>query len=476
MSVPELFRLWREESTAADYLVSNYRDKIRYNVDKKAWYGYKDYWQEMKLGQIYLYVKDVVDRLRECTPDVDGMDEAEIRSETGRWLKYVNDLGNDRKINSICRIAATRCGIGILHSKFDTQPNLVNLANGTYDLLSDTLLPHTPSHLQTKILPYRYDASAQCPFWLSFLDTVFDHDQDLIKFIQILLGVCLSGYNIQKLMFCYGTGENGKSIFWSIIRMVLSAYYAQMSPETLLKSSFDTQGGATPDLAGLAGSRFAVSPDIPAGRLDEGRVKVLTGGDVVTARFLYGQPFTYKPTHKIWIAANNKPQIQGRDRGIWRRILTIPFMVIIPPEIRRPEEELLETARGELSGIFNWCLQGWRNYVAADRKLVIPKACADANTEYHEEMDTLGQFLSDMCQNLPNAAIRSSVLYEAYESWSRRNGLKPLSHKNFSLDMKSTGWHTRRITAGIVWEGLTFKTATPLGADMPIFETGGTNG
>ena len=174
---------------------------------------------------------------------------------------------------------------------------------------------------------------------------------------------------------------------------MLGDYYQGIQVETFLSKTF--QSSSEPyELARVKGARMVVSDEVPEGRkLNESLVKNLTGGDQIHARNPYEKPFSFDPTHTLWMFGNHKPVITGTDHGIWRRIKLVPFDVTISEKQKRPQKEMMEEFRGEISGILNWALEGWSDY--RQNGLQVPAAVKNATSEYKSESDTLTAFISE---------------------------------------------------------------------------------
>ena len=220
-------------------------------------------------------------------------------------------------------------GVAVSVGMFDRDPMLLNCSNGTLDLRNGEIRAHDPADLITKMVPVAYDPQATCPVWEAFVDRIMEGDRSKIEFLQRAVGYSLTGITSEQCLFVlHGPGANGKSTFMETIRELLADYAMHTTTSSLLQSK---SSPIRNDLARLNGARCVSAVEIGMGkRLDEALVKQLTGGDQVTARFLYNEYFEYKPTFKLFIAANHKPDIQGVDHGIWRRIHLIPFNVTIP--------------------------------------------------------------------------------------------------------------------------------------------------
>ena len=256
----------------------------------------------------------------------------------------------------------------------------------------------------TKLVPGEYDPKAACPVWKNFLDTVFAGDADLIRYVQKAVGYSLTGDTSEQcVFFLYGTGSNGKSTFLSTIRQVFGDYAANVQPETLMVKP-SSSGGANSDIARLKSARFVTSTEPNEGmRLNEGLIKQLSGEDSVTARKLYSDEFEFLPEFKLWMGANHKPIIRGTDTGIWRRVHMIPFEVSISDE--KKDKHLPGKLRGEIAGILNWAVEGYRLY--ASEGLKMPGAVAKAVAEYRHEMDSISQFLEECTE--PGGEVPANV-------------------------------------------------------------------
>ncbi len=219
--------------------------------------------------------------------------------------------------------------IAVAPTMLDADPWALTVENGTLDLRSGQLRSHRPEDLITKLAPVVYDPEAEAPAWQAFIKHIMNGDGDMCAYLQRLSGYSMTGETSEQTMFVpFGAGANGKSTKLNTIRGVLGDYAKDTPPETLLAKRIP---GASNDLARLQGARFVTAMETEAGnQLAEARVKQLTGGDPITARFLYGEYFEYVPQFKLFMATNHRPRIQGTDNGIWRRIHLIPSMCPSP--------------------------------------------------------------------------------------------------------------------------------------------------
>jgi putative DNA primase/helicase len=284
--------------------------------------------------------------------------------------------------------------------------------------------------------------------WLEFLDTIFDHDKALINYIQRAVGYSLSGSTEEQLMFIlYGNGRNGKSVFLDIITEIFGNYSTNIQPQTIMVKQ--QTGGANSDIARLNGARFVTTTEPNEGvRLDEGLVKQLTGGDKVTARFLYGDEFDFNPEFKLWMATNHKPIIRGTDDGIWRRMAIIPFTVQIP--LDKVDKRLTQKLKREMKAILNWMSEGyllWR-----ESGLQEPDCIKQQRTEYRTEMDSIETFIEECCTLNPASKMKSKTIYQAYREWAKDNGQYNMSSTKFGREMSNK--FTKLRSNGIYYAGL----------------------
>lgn len=183
-------------------------------------------------------------------------------------------------------------------------------------------------------------------------------------------------------------------------------------------------------------------------------VKQLTGGDAITARFLFGEYFDFKPTFKIWLAANHKLNIKGTDFAIWRRIRLIPFNVTIPEEKRIQQSKLLSDFKNELPGILAWAVQGCLEWQKAG--LQTPEDVKSATNSYREEMDSIGAFISECCILTSEVKAKAGDLYEAYKKWCESNGEFMLTQRIFGLRLTERGLEKVK-SGGNFWKGVGIK-------------------
>jgi putative DNA primase/helicase len=358
----------------------------------------------------------------------------------------------NERLNALLSIARTFPTFARTSDQLDHDQLLFNVENGTIDLRNGRLLEHAGSRLITKLCRIPYDSTARCPTWSAFLERVLPNEQ-VRYFVQRAVGYSLTGdVSEQCLFFLYGTGKNGKSTFLETLRMILGEgeYCKAAAPDLLLAKKFDRHAA---ELADLRGARFVTTIEAGEGRAwDEARLKWLTGGDAISARFMYGNPFTFQPSHKFWVAANHRPRVSGTDEGFWRRIRLIPFTVTISEDERDPhlKEKLIEEAPGILAWAVNGAL-AWQT-----RGLAAPADVSQATDEYRASEDVLAAYIADRCTLIPAARTTLQLLYEDFQQWAEATGERPLRRREFG-DRLEERFPKGKSNAGVMFEGVALK-------------------
>ena len=428
----------------AERLVYHFGEQIRYCHAWKRWLIWDGVrWVVDQSGQIYQLAKKVV---RKIYREVQSVNDSDERRSISR---HASASESDRRIAAMISLAQSE--VPIRPELLNAAPWLLNCLNGTVDLRTGRLLPHTMEHFITKLAPVNYDPKAGCERWLEFLGRIMDGNEQLISFLQRAIGYALTGETSEQCLFIFhGSGANGKSTFLQAISSILGDYAMSTPTETLLVK----RRGAIPnDVARLKGSRFVVACEADAeNRLAESLIKQMTGGDTISARFLHQEWFDFDPTHKVFFGTNHKPVIRGTDYAIWRRIRLVPFEITIPEAER--DKALPERLKEEADGIFAWAIQGclyWQK-----RGLGAPEEVQEATASYRDEMDILADFLNDRCQERPETQVSSKELYDAYTGWCQDNGQEPIGQRAFVSALREKGFKQHRIGGRGVrgWLGL----------------------
>lgn len=376
-------------------------------------------------------------------------------AERKRLVAWAGSSEAENRLRGALALAETESGVVVDASLLDANPWLLNVANGTVDLRTGKLRGHRRDDLLTKLAPVTYMADVRSIHWDRFLKTVTQGDEELAAFLQRAAGYSLTGDTSEEvLFFAHGPTATGKSTYLEAKRAALGEYATTADFESFLKRRGDS--GVRNDVARMRGARLVVSLEVDEGKaLAEGLLKALTGGDTVTARFLYRELFEFKPAFTIWLAANARPRVNSDDEAMWRRILQVPFVAVIPEQERDPEvKRRLTTGEPERSAILAWAVQGclaWQK-----QGLAVPERVRAYTREYREENDPLRGWLTDACTLNATASTASAQLRHSYEQWCNDNGEKPIGAKTFNASMRAKGCQPDKQAGGVrVWNGIT---------------------
>lgn len=395
-------------------------------------------------GEIHRRAKETV---RAAYAESAQLSDADARKELARWATKSESAA---RIDAMIGLA--RAEVPVAHEALDADPWVLNVPNGTLDLRTGELRPHRRSDLLTKLAPVEYDPSAEAPTWERFLERILP-DAAVRAFVRRATGYSLTADTGEQVLFLlWGSGANGKSTFLETLMAALGDYAMKTPAETLLARR---EGAIPNDVAALRGARLVAAVETEEGRrLAEARLKELTGGDTVSARFMRAEWFTFKPVAKLWVATNHRPRVKGTDEAIWRRIRLIPFTVTVPEPERDPK--LPERLRAELPGILAWAVAGCLDWQRDG--LRPPDAVLAATSDYRAEQDVLGAFLEDRCVLAPECWVASAQLFGAYKRWCEETGEHAMTQRVLGLALGERGFTDARKGSGRArrrgWHGI----------------------
>jgi putative DNA primase/helicase len=381
------------------------------------------------------------------------MIDDKTRNAMYTWAKYSNSKNGIRNMEAM---AKSELAIGT--DELDTEPWLFNVLNGTIDLRTGEIREHRKEDFITKLAPVTFDPAAECPRWMEFLQTIFDGNEELIGYMQRLVGYCLTGVTEEHILpFLHGTGANGKSTLCETILKLMGPDYAmKAAPDLLMAKRLETH---PTERADLFGKRFVACIETEEGRrMAEALVKELTGGDRVRARRMREDFWEFTPTHHVWLVGNHKPTVIGTDHGIWRRIKLIPFDVVIPEADQ--DKKLPAKLVGELPGILNWAIAGCLDWQQGGMRE--PDIVRAATTQYSAEMDEVGQFIDEYCE-VGDFLASAGDLFKDFQEAMPNSRLSPhafaarLHQKGFLNHDPATGKEYRTTKGRRAWKGLQLR-------------------
>lgn len=347
-------------------------------------------------------------------------------------------------------IASSRASSAVLHlaradrrhaattAQWDADPWLLNTPEGTVDLRTGDMRVHAREDFITKSTAV--SPKGTCPLWQSFLARVTDGDIQLQGFLQRMVGYALTGLTRDHAMFfVHGLGANGKSVFLNTLIGILSSYHRTAPAELLLASKHDRH---PTELAGLVGCRLVTATETEGGRRwAETKIKLLTGGDTVSARFMGQDFFEFVPRFKLVWSGNSKPTLNRVDEAIRRRLNLVPFVVTIP--VAERDTLLTEKLKAEWPGILQWAIEGCAEW--QEHGLAAPAVVAAATAEYLAAQDTIKNWLEECTEEKATAQAQSSTLFAAWKLWCEANGEFPGSNKAFSQRLTDLGLPSRKV-------------------------------
>lgn len=413
----EIKKMYENNDTGnAKRLVDRFGNIIRYNTTNSDWRIYDGRrWKVDDTQEIKRLADLIMDDVRKDM--INTQEISEFKSISRNYERLASSNGKDAMIKEAQHLN----GIPVTNNDFDIDKMYFNVKNGVIDLRDGSLLPHDSDMNLSKISMIDYNPTATCPRWLQFLDEIFLGDKELINWIQMTIGYCLTGSTKEQCMyFCYGEGSNGKSVFLDTIKNIMGGYGLNAQPETIMtrNNNGSELGG---DVARLNGARFVSTVETNLGaKLNESLIKQMTGEDTLVARFLYGKPFEFIPQFKIFMATNHEPIIRGRDNGIWRRVMLIPFKATFSGN--QIDKDLKSKLNKELSGILNWAIEGCIKWQKDPYE--IPSCVAHSTKEYRKEMDVLQKFCDEVIETFSpelEVKIGSTELFNAYRMWAKEN-------------------------------------------------------
>ena len=350
-------------------------------------------------------------------------------------------------ITAVERLARSDLRHATRHDDWDTDPFLLNTPGCVVDLCTGEAQPNRPGDMMTK--QTAVTPGSGCPLWRNFLHRITDGDADLEAFLRRMVGYCLTGSTGEHAMFfAYGTGANGKSVFCNAISGIMADYHRTAPVDVFMASRTDRH---PTELAGLQGARLVTATETEENRRwAESRIKTLTGGDPIAARYMRQDFFEFTPVFKLFVAGNHKPRLRTVDEAIRRRLHLIPFSVTIPKAERDPG--LPEKLKVEWPGILAWAIEGTVEWHT--NGLQPPAVVTNATLEYLAGEDLIAVWLEDRCYQEGDARTLASELYKSFKEWAEATGERTMSQRAFSTTLESHGYRKEKTMEGRYFHGL----------------------
>lgn len=422
-----------EDGAALDFARA-YDGRLRYCHSTGAWFHWTGVvWERDHVHRAFQWA-------RELARNLAAAEAARVRYITSKAAFA----------GAVERFARVDPKLAVTADAWDHDPMLLGTPGGAVDLRTGRIVDANPASGITRTTAIAPATVASCPLWLAFLDQSTGGDAELIRFLKQWAGYCLTGLTREHaLAFIYGGGGNGKSVFLNVLTGILAAYATTAAMDTFTAS----KGEKHPtDMAMLRGARLVTASETEEDRAwAEARIKQMTGGDPITARFMRQDFFTFTPTFKLTIVGNHQPMLRNVDDAARRRFNIIPFTR--KPE--RPDRHLEEKLRAEWPGILRWMLDGCLDWQR--NGLTQPKSVRVATAEYFAEQDLFGQWLQEECVIEPAAWSPTADLFESWTKFARAAADEPGKGKTFGAAMRRKGFSDERKQHARGWRGIRVK-------------------
>jgi putative DNA primase/helicase len=417
---PGVDRYGPTEDGLARALVAHHGERLRYCPQRGSWLAWDGHvwrWDDAETH------RELIRQLARALPDDDT------------WRTFKRRALSSTGVSGVARLAQSDPAVVVGAAQLDADPWALNTPAGIVDLRTGETRPADPAGLHTRSTVCGYDIDADPSMWRMFLSVTFGRDGELVAYLQRLVGYSATGtIGPHVLPFAHGSGGNGKGVFLEGVAGVLGDY-ATTAPVSFLMAQ--TYASHETEIARLAGARMVLCSEVAEGdHFDEVKVKMLTGGDSLTARYMRQDHFTFTPSHHLWLMGNHRPAVKSGGRAFWRRLRLIPFLHEVP------DSAAIDDLQGVLirdhgPALLAWIVAGAVAYAATG--LAEPDSVRVATAEYAAEQDSVGAFVRERCIIGGGQLVkaRASMVRAAYEAWCHAEGETPVNPKAFGLAMKN---------------------------------------
>jgi putative DNA primase/helicase len=440
-AVQEKERATESENDVARILAEIHKGRLLYDHTQGAWFQWDGaHWRREETAL-------ALDLARELAERAAASKAANARS-----------FGRASFASGAERLARVDRAFAVTSEKWDRDPFLLGTPGGTVDLRTGELRDAKPGDYISKITAIAPADTADCARWLAFLEEATGGDLALIRFLQQWFGYCLTGdVREHALLFCCGPGKNGKTTMLNAVGGILGDYAVTASMDVFTASQHERH---PTDLAMLRGARLVTAAETEEGRSwAESRIKQITGGDPITARFMRQDFFTYQPQFKLTIIGNHTPNLRNIDEATRRRFNIVPFT----RQPKRPDKALGDKLRKEWPGILRWMINGCLDWQV--NELTPAPTVITATADYFAGQDMIGQWLEDMCDAEPGNEFKSEssrILFKSWADYARDAGENPGSRKGFAATLERRGFVRGRAgkEGNRIWKGIRLKSTS----------------
>ncbi|MFI1376889.1 phage/plasmid primase, P4 family [Streptomyces longwoodensis] len=443
----------------AERFVQEHSDHLRY-VHRIGWHEWDG--ARWKLDEKRADMQASVATIKTALAELPALDE----KERGELYNDARRSETAAGMEGMLRIAGSLDPISTASTSLDADPHLFNTPRSTVNLLTGDTKKNDREDLITKVagggITKPWPGDQQAAEWATFLERILP-DEDVRAFVQRLFGYAMLGKQTEHVMPIFtGTGANGKGTLRDALMAAFGDYAIEVDPALLMESKHERHGAFK---MRLRGARLAFCSETEKGRkFAEATMKRLVGGDQIEANLMHKNPITFDPSHTLVMLTNHLPAVSGDDPAVWRRILVVPFDVVIPEEER--DGELPGRLKAASSVVLSWAHQGWLAY--QEQGLNPPKAVRVRTEQYRADSDTLGRFLAERTLENQHGYVKSRDLFTAWSNWCHDSGMRAEeigSEVTFAASMKARGFEKKRSSSGQLYRGLMLMAAQQEGED-----------
>ncbi|SDQ68734.1 DNA primase family protein [Thermostaphylospora chromogena] len=428
----------------AGRFVREHRDELRYvhGIGWHYWDGYRWCLDDQRAD-----IRAAIATTKNALNDLAKLD-GDARDELYADIRKAESASG---IEGMIKLASALPPISTSSKALDANPHLFNTTSGTVDLLTGRTYPCSRDDLITKVAGGSLDGEDN-PEWDRFLKRILP-EEDARAFVQRLFGYAMLGEVREHVMPIFtGTGANGKGTLRDAVMAAFGDYAIEVDPALLMESKHERHGAFK---MRLRGARLAFCSETEKGRrFAEATMKRLVGGDQIEANFMRKNPIQFAPSHTLIMLTNHLPAVSGDDPAVWRRILVVPFDVVIPDDERDPE--LPRRLKAATGAVLRWVYEGWLAY--QEQGLNPPEAVKTRTEEYKATSDVLGRFLEERTLANPHGHVKARELFSAYVAWCTANGEEPTSEVEFARSLGKRGFEKKKTNSGQRYMGLLLTT------------------
>jgi len=441
----------------AEIVLAYYGDKIIYTKERGFYYFDGKKFVNDRKGE---YIRNWI--INAIAMEMQKVVSSDLPTdEKDKQLKWLRQSLQTRRLD-----ACLDCLKGFTmtpYNALDADGWLINLQNGVLNLQTMELYPHMPDFLMTKIANASFNPDADCPRFMAFLNEILEGRKDMMEFLQRIAGYTLLGFADEEVtFFLYGTGANGKTTFLNILKGVLGDYAKTVASDVLLPAS--RRRSVHPEVfADLYRLRMAVIEEwSETSPISSEALKSVASKGEISARHLFGERFTFKPTHKLFVSTNNMPKLKDITEGAYRRLCIIPFTYFVPADKQDKtlDKKILQTER---DGILNWMLEGLQRYLAIGLKEV-PEPVQSLTVAFRSTTDVVNEWLERRCVVDKNATTKVSDLYADFVAYMKGEGVDEreiMSLRKFSEILSAKGYPTFHTKTGKIKRGIRLRDGLP---------------